>query len=195
MNIGDYGVDGEEDFFQLIQALDNINGIDRFRISSIEPNLLTDEIIAFCAHSKKFVPHFHIPLQSGTDSILRRMKRRYDTTLYSSRIEKINNLITDCCIGVDVIVGFPGEEEEDFLVTRSFLKNLDISYLHVFTFSDRVNTEAASLNNKVSKEEKSYRSKAMHMISDEKRFEIHEKCLKQIRPELFERSVNGTNQG
>ena len=123
------------------------------------------------------------------------MKRRYDTALYSSRIEKINNLITDCCIGVDVIVGFPGEDEDDFLVTRSFLKNLDISYLHVFTFSDRVNTEAACLNNKVSKEEKSYRSKTLHMISDEKRFEFQEKCLKQIRPVLFERSVNGMNQG
>jgi len=195
VNIGDYGSSGDENFFQLIQELDNVNGIDRFRISSIEPNLLTDEIIAFCAHSKKFVPHFHIPLQSGTDSILRRMKRRYDTALYSSKIEKINNLIPDCCIGVDVIVGFPGEEEDDFLATRSFLKNLDISYLHVFTFSDRVNTEAASLNNKVSKDEKSYRSKIMHMISDEKRFEFYEKCLKQIRPVLFERSVNGMNQG
>ena len=195
VNIGDYGSSSDENFFQLIQALDNVNGIDRFRISSIEPNLLTDEIIAFCAHSKKFVPHFHIPLQSGTDSILRRMKRRYDTALYSSKIEKINNLIPDCCIGVDVIVGFPGEEEDDFLATRSFLKNLDISYLHVFTFSDRVNTEAASLNNKVSKDEKSYRSKIMHMISDEKRFEFYEKCLKQIRPVLFERSVNGMNQG
>ena len=195
VNIGDYGSSSDENFFQLIQALDNVNGIDRFRISSIEPNLLTDEIIAFCAHSKKFVPHFHIPLQSGTDSILRRMKRRYDTALYSSKIEKINDLIPDCCIGVDVIVGFPGEEEDDFLATRSFLKNLDISYLHVFTFSDRVNTEAASLNNKVSKDEKSYRSKIMHMISDEKRFEFYEKCLKQIRPVLFERSVNGMNQG
>ena len=195
VNIGDYGSSSDENFFQLIQALDNVNGIDRFRISSIEPNLLTDEIITFCAHSKKFVPHFHIPLQSGTDSILRQMKRRYDTALYSSRIEKINNLIPDCCIGVDVIVGFPGEEEDDFLATRSFLKNLDISYLHVFTFSDRVNTEAASLNNKVSKDEKSYRSKIMHMISDEKRFEFYEKCLKQIRPVLFERSVNGMNQG
>ena len=195
VNIGDYGSSSDENFFQLIQALDNVNGIDRFSISSIEPNLLTDEIIAFCAHSKKFVPHFHIPLQSGTDSILRQMKRRYDTALYSSRIEKINNLIPDCCIGVDVIVGFPGEEEDDFLATRSFLKNLDISYLHVFTFSDRVNTEAASLNNKVSKDEKSYRSKIMHMISDEKRFEFYEKCLKQIRPVLFERSVNGMNQG
>ena len=195
VNIGDYGSSSDENFFQLIQALDNVNGIDRFRISSIEPNLLTDEIIAFCAHSKKFVPHFHIPLQSGTDSILRRMKRRYDTALYSSKIEKINDLIPDCCIGVDVIVGFPGEEEDDFLATRSFLKNLDISYLHVFTFSDRVNTEAASLNNKVSKDEKSYRSKIMHMISDEKRLEFYEKCLKQIRPVLFERSVNGMNQG
>jgi tRNA A37 methylthiotransferase MiaB len=106
-----------------------------------------------------------------------------------------NKLIPDCSIGVDVIVGFPGEEEEDFLATQSFLKNLDISYLHVFTFSDRVNTEAASLNNKVSKEEKTYRSKTMHMISDEKRFEFHEKSLKQIRPVLFEQSVNGTNQG
>ena len=195
VNIGDYGSSSDENFFQLIQALDNVNGIDRFRISSIEPNLLTDEIIAFCAHSKKFVPHFHIPLQSGTDSILRQMKRRYDTALYSSKIEKINDLIPDCCIGVDVIVGFPGEEEDDFLATRSFLKNLDISYLHVFTFSDRVNTEAASLNNKVSKDEKSYRSKIMHMISDEKRFEFYEKFLKQIRPVLFERSVNGMNQG
>ena len=153
VNIGDYGASGDENFFQLIQALDNVDGIDRFRISSIEPNLLSDEIITFCAHSKKFVPHFHIPLQSGTDSILRRMKRRYDTALYSSRIETINNLIPDCCIGVDVIVGFPGEEEKDFLATRSFLNSLDISYLHVFTFSERLNTEAASLDNQVPQEE------------------------------------------
>ena len=195
VNIGDYGSNGDENFFQLIQALDNVNGIDRYRISSIEPNLLTDEIITFCAQSKKFVPHFHIPLQSGTDSILRRMKRRYDTGLYSSKIEKINNLIPDCCIGVDVIVGFPGEKEEDFLETRTFLNSLDISYLHVFTFSERANTEAASSNNKVPQKEKAYRSKTLHMISDEKRFAFQEKCLKQIRPVLFERSVNGMNQG
>jgi len=195
VNIGDYGSNSDENFFHLIQALDNVNGIDRFRISSIEPNLLTDEIISFCANSKKFVPHFHIPLQSGTDSILRRMKRRYNTTLYSSRIEKINNLIPDCCIGVDVIVGFPGEKEEDFLETRTFLNSLDISYLHVFTFSERANTEAASLNNKVPQKEKAYRSKTLHMISDEKRFAFQEKCLKQIRPVLFERYVNGMNQG
>ena len=129
--------------------------------------LLSDEIITFCARSKKFVPHFHIPLQSGTDSILRRMKRRYDTALYSSKIEIINNMIPDCCIGVDVIVGFPGEEEKDFLATRSFLNGLDISYLHVFTFSERLNTEAASLDNQIPQEENAYRSKTLHMLSDE----------------------------
>jgi len=195
VNIGDYGVNGNEDFFQLIQALDNVDGIDRFRISSIEPNLLSDEIITFCAHSKKFVPHFHIPLQSGADPILRRMKRRYDTALYSSRIKQINNLMPDCCIGVDVIVGFPGEGVEDFLTTRSFLDSLDISYLHVFTFSERENTVAASLDNQVPQEEKSYRSKTLHMLSDEKRYAFQDKFLTQARPVLFERSVNGINQG
>ena len=195
VNIGDYGVNGNEDLFQLIQALDNVDGIDRFRISSIEPNLLSDEIITFCAHSKKFVPHFHIPIQSGADPILRRMKRRYDTALYSSRIKQINNLMPDCCIGVDVIVGFPGEGVEDFLTTRSFLDSLDISYLHVFTFSERENTVAASLDNQVPQEEKSYRSKTLHMLSDEKRYAFQDKFLTQARPVLFERSVNGINQG
>ena len=195
VNIGDYGASGDENLFQLIQALDNVDGIDRFRISSIEPNLLSDEIITFCAHSKKFVPHFHIPLQSGTDSILRRMKRRYDTALYSSRIEKINNLMPDCCIGIDVIVGFPGEEEEEFLTTQSFLDSLDISYLHVFTFSERENTVAASLDNQVPQEEKAYRSKTLHKLSDEKRHAFQDKFLAQVRPVLFERSVNGMSQG
>ena len=195
VNIGDYGLDSDENFFQLIQALDNIDGIDRFRISSIEPNLLSDKIIAFCDHSKKFVPHFHIPLQSGTDSILRRMKRRYDTSLYSSRVEKINNLMPDCCIGVDVIVGFPGEGEEEFLTTQSFLDSLDISYLHVFTFSERENTVAASLDNQVPQEEKAYRSKILHKLSDEKRHAFQDKFLAQVRPVLFERSVNGMSKG
>jgi len=195
VNIGDYGLDSDENFFQLIQALDNIDGIDRFRISSIEPNLLSDKIITFCAHSKKFVPHFHIPLQSGTDSILRRMKRRYNTALYSSRVQKINNLMPDCCIGVDVIVGFPGEEEEEFLTTRSFLDSLDISYLHVFTFSERENTVAASLDNQVPQDEKAYRSKILHKLSDEKRHAFQDKFLLQARPVLFERSVNGISQG
>ena len=195
VNIGDYGVDNDEDFFQLIQALDKIDGIDRFRISSIEPNLLNDEIITFCAHSNKFVPHFHIPLQSGADSILRRMKRRYDTALYSSRIEQIKNLMPDCCIGVDVIVGFPGEGEGDFLTTQSFLDSLDISYLHVFTFSKRVNTIAANLDNQVPHDEKAYRSKTLHRLSDEKRYAFQNKFLTQVRPVLFERSVNGMSQG
>jgi len=195
VNIGDYGVDSDENFFQLIQALDNVDGIDRFRISSFEPNLLSDEIITFCAHSKKFVPHFHIPLQSGTDSILRRMKRRYDTALYSSRIEKINNLMPDCCIGVDVIVGFPGEGEEEFLTTQLFLDSLDISYLHVFTFSERENTVAASLDNQVPQDVKAYRSKTLHILSDEKRHAFQDKFLTQVRPVLFERSVNGISQG
>jgi len=195
VNIGDYGASGDENLFQLIQALDNVDGIDRFRISSIEPNLLSDEIITFCAHSKKFVPHFHIPLQSGTDSILRRMKRRYDTSLYSSRVEKINNLMPDCCIGVDVIVGFPGEGEKEFLTTQSFLDSLDISYLHVFTFSERENTVAASLDNQVPQDEKAYRSKILHKLSDEKRHAFQDKFLAQVRPVLFERSVNGMSQG
>jgi len=195
VNIGDYGASGDENLFQLIQALDNVDGIDRFRISSIEPNLLSDEIITFCAHSKKFVPHFHIPLQSGTDSILRRMKRRYDTSLYSSRVEKINNLMPDCCIGVDVIVGFPGEGEKEFLTTQSFLDSLDISYLHVFTFSERENTVAASLDNQVPQEEKAYRSKILHKLSDEKRHAFQDKFLAQVRPVLFERSVNGMSKG
>jgi len=195
VNIGDYGASGDENLFKLIQALDNVDGIDRFRISSIEPNLLSDEIITFCAHSKKFVPHFHIPLQSGTDSILRRMKRRYDTSLYSSRVEKINNLMPDCCIGVDVIVGFPGEGEKEFLTTQSFLDSLDISYLHVFTFSERENTVAASLDNQVPQDEKAYRSKILHKLSDEKRHAFQDKFLAQVRPVLFERSVNGMSKG
>ena len=123
------------------------------------------------------------------------MKRRYDTALYLSKIEKINNLMPDCCIGVDVIVGFPGEGEEDFITTRSFLHNLDISYLHVFTFSERLNTEAANLDNQVSQEEKAYRSKIMHQLSDEKRYTFQNKFLTQIRPVLFERSLDGINQG
>ena len=195
VNIGDYGVDNNEDFFQLIQALDNVDGIDRFRISSIEPNLLSEKIITFCANSKKFVPHFHIPLQSGADPILRQMKRRYDTALYSSRIKQINNLMPDCCIGVDVIVGFPGERLEDFLTTPSFLYSLDISYLHVFTFSERENTLAASLDNQVPQEEKAYRSKTLHTLSDEKRYAFQDRFLTQARTVLFERSVNGMNQG
>src|SRR6185312_4554239 len=137
-------------FFDLVKALDEVEGIERIRISSIEPNLLSNEIIEFVATSKRFVPHFHIPLQSGSNKILKLMRRRYQRELYVERVAKIKAVMPDCCIGVDVIVGFPGETKEDFLETYEFLNGLDISYLHVFTYSERDNTLAATLKGTVS---------------------------------------------
>src|SRR6478735_3365284 len=148
VNTGDFGIqNGEhvERFIDLIKALDEVEGIERFRISSIEPNLLTDEIISFVAQSKRFVPHFHVPLQSGSNKILKLMRRRYQRELYTARVEKIKSVMPHACIGVDVIVGFPGEAQEDFLETYSFLNELNISYLHVFTYSERENTIASTL--------------------------------------------------
>ncbi|HRH60474.1 MAG TPA: tRNA (N(6)-L-threonylcarbamoyladenosine(37)-C(2))-methylthiotransferase MtaB, partial [Chitinophagaceae bacterium] len=146
VNLGDFGnnnsADNKENFFQLIQQLDNVQGIERFRISSIEPNLLSDDIIAFVAASKKFMPHFHIPLQSGSNKILGLMRRRYRKELYADKVQKIKSLMPHCCIGVDVIVGFPSETEDDFDETFQLLHALDISYLHVFTYSERDNTKA-----------------------------------------------------
>lgn len=142
VNIGDFGYGTDENFFQLLKELDTIEGIERYRISSIEPNLLTDEIIEFVATSKRIAPHFHIPLQSGSDVILEKMRRRYTTELYKSRISKIKTLMPNCCIGVDVIVGYPGESDEEFQKTYTLLNELDISYLHVFTYSERDNTTA-----------------------------------------------------
>jgi len=143
VNIGDFGSGTNENFHQLIQQLDKLAGdVERFRISSIEPNLLSDEIIRFCASSIRFVPHFHIPLQSGSDVMLSKMRRRYDSALYRSRIETIKEVMPHACIGVDVIVGHPGETEEEFLKTFEFLNELPISYLHVFTYSERPNTTA-----------------------------------------------------
>src|SRR4051812_25624790 len=168
VNTGDFGLqeDGEgrprarkERFIDLVKALDEVEGIERFRISSIEPNLLTDEIIEFVAASKRFVPHFHIPLQSGSNEILKKMKRRYQRELYADRVQKIKNLMPDCCIGVDVIVGFPAETEEQFLETYNFLNALDISYLHVFTYSERENTEAVTMPNPVPMQERKRRNK------------------------------------
>ena len=151
INLGDFGKNGNKEFnstfLDLIKELDNLNLDLRFRISSIEPNLLSDEIISFISTSKKFVHHFHIPLQSGSDSILRLMRRRYDSKLYKSRIEKINKLMPDACIGVDVIVGFPGENDDLFLESLNFLDSLNVSYFHVFTYSERDNTHAISLPN------------------------------------------------
>ena len=194
INIGDFGSDGE-DFLQLIATLDNIKGIDRFRISSIEPNLLTDDIISFCADSNKFVPHFHIPLQSGSNPILKNMKRRYTTNLYESRVHFIKQLIPDCCIGVDVIVGYPGEENDHFKETKVFLESLDISYLHVFSYSQRKDTLAATMENHVTKEEKELRSKALHILSNEKRHQFYNQFENTVRPVLIEKSNNIITQG
>ncbi|HEY8402330.1 MAG TPA: tRNA (N(6)-L-threonylcarbamoyladenosine(37)-C(2))-methylthiotransferase MtaB, partial [Cytophagaceae bacterium] len=152
VNIGDFGIiEGKRKvkFFDLIKALDQIEGIDRIRISSIEPNLLTDEIIEFVSKSKKFVPHFHIPLQSGCNKILKLMRRRYQRELYADRVQKIKSVMPHCCIGVDVIVGFPGETDEDFTDTYNFINGMDVSYLHVFTYSERANTLAAEMNGSV----------------------------------------------
>ena len=195
INIGDFGSTNNENFFQLIKTLDNLKGIERFRISSIEPNLLSNDIISFCANSNKFVPHFHIPLQSGSDSILQSMKRRYNTDLYKSRVEYIKKIIPDCCIGVDVIVGYPGEKEEHFEQTYSFIESMDVSYLHVFSYSKRKDTFAASLNDQVTKERKEYRSKALHRLSNKKKKQFYNQYINKIRPVLVEQSINGKIQG
>lgn len=191
VNIGDYGKGSNETFFDLIQQLDKLDGINRIRISSIEPNLLTDEIIEFCANSEKFMPHFHIPLQSGSDKILSAMRRRYNRDLYEDRLNKIKSIMPDCCIGVDVIVGFPGETDDDFLDTYNFLNELDISYLHVFTYSERLNTDAIELGEIVSKEKRAERSKMLHILSDKKRRYFHDQFIGKDRPVLFETMKNG----
>ena len=191
VNIGDFGKESNETFFDLIQQLDPLDGIDRIRISSIEPNLLTDEIIEFCASSEKFMPHFHIPLQSGSDKILSAMRRRYKRDLYEERITKIKSVNPDTCIGVDVIVGFPGETDDDFLDTYNFLNELDISYLHVFTYSERPNTGAVEMGEVVSKEKRAERSKMVHILSDKKRRFYHDQFIDKNRPILFESMKNG----
>lgn len=192
VNIGDYGKGEfgnkkhEHTFLDLVKALDDVKGIHRLRISSIEPNLLRNETIDFVAQSKTFVPHFHIPLQSGSDALLKLMKRRYLTQLYTDRIERIKEAIPNCCIGVDVIVGFPGETEERFLETYHFLNNLDISYLHVFTYSERDNTEAASMEGVVPKEVRNKRSKMLRALSVKKRRAFYESQLGAALEVLFE---------
>ena len=191
VNIGDFGKGTSETFFDLIQQLDTLDGIDRIRISSIEPNLFTDEIIEFCATSQKFMPHFHVPLQSGSDKILSDMRRRYKRDLYQNRVEKIKSVLPDACIGVDVIVGFPGETNNDFLNTYNFLNELEISYLHVFTYSERPDTDAVEMGEVVSKEKRSERSRMLHILSDKKRRFFHDQFVNQRRPVLFENMKNG----
>ncbi|MEI9921813.1 MAG: tRNA (N(6)-L-threonylcarbamoyladenosine(37)-C(2))-methylthiotransferase MtaB [Bacteroidota bacterium] len=195
VNTGDFGLqDGvrKEKFIDLIRALDEVEGISRFRISSIEPNLLTDEIISFVASSKKFVPHFHIPLQSGSNTILKLMRRRYQRELYAGRVQKIRELMPDCCIGVDVIVGFPGETEENFLETYHFLNELAISYLHVFTYSERQNTLASTMSDVVPASVRADRSKMLHSLSDKKRRAFYETNIGKEAVVLFE---NDTENG
>lgn len=187
VNIGDFGQGGNEDFYQLIQGLDEVDGIDRYRISSIEPNLLSNEIIDFClSKSKRFVPHFHIPLQSGSDRILKLMRRKYERSLYAERVQQIKSLRSDACIGVDVIVGFPGETDEDFMETIDFLKELNISYLHVFTYSERANTGAPKLGEAVPMDVRRERSKQLHLLSDRKKRQFYSENVGSVRSVLFE---------
>jgi len=191
VNIGDFGQGGEENFYGLVQGLDQIEGIERFRISSIEPNLLSDEIIDFCLiKAKRFAPHFHIPLQSGSDRILEKMRRKYQTDLYAQRVGRIKATNADACIGVDVIVGFPGESDEDFMETVNFLKDLDISYLHVFTYSERANTGAPKLGTKVPMEKRRERSKILHLLSDRKKLAFYQTQVGKIKTVLFEQEEN-----
>jgi len=192
VNLGDFGIrDGkrEDKFLDLVKALDEVEGIDRIRISSIEPNLLTDEIIEFVAVSKRFVPHFHIPLQSGSDKILGLMRRRYKRELYTDCVAKIKELMPDCCIGVDVIVGFPGETREDFIDTYNFLNTLNVSYLHVFTYSERENTLASEMSGTVPGSTRAERSKMLHMLSDKKRRAFYETQLNKTEEVLFEGDI------
>ncbi|MGJ8714166.1 MAG: tRNA (N(6)-L-threonylcarbamoyladenosine(37)-C(2))-methylthiotransferase MtaB [Maribacter stanieri] len=192
VNIGDYGKGEfgnkkhEHTFLDLVKALDDVDGIHRLRISSIEPNLLKNETIAFVAQSKTFVPHFHIPLQSGSDDLLKLMKRRYMTNLYKERVHKIREVMPNCCIGVDVIVGFPGETEEHFLETYHFLNDLEISYLHVFTYSERDNTPAASMDGVVPNKIRNKRSKMLRGLSVKKRRAFYESQIGNELTVLFE---------
>lgn len=197
VNVGDYGKGEfgnkkhEHTFLDLVRALDEVEGIDRLRISSIEPNLLKDEIIQFTANSKKFVPHFHLPLQSGSDELLKKMKRRYLTKLYTKRVDAIRTTVPDACIGVDVIVGFPGETEELFLETYHFLNRLDIQYLHVFTYSERDHTPAAQMEGAVPIPERKRRNKMLRILSEKKKRIFYESQLGKVRPVLFESENKG----
>jgi len=199
VNIGDFGIQhGKrvETFFDLVRAIDEKSSISRFRISSIEPNLLTPELISFLGSSTRFVPHFHIPLQSGSNTVLRLMKRRYQRELYVDRVSRIRSVMPNACIGVDVIVGHPGETAELFLETFEFLNSLDISYLHVFPYSERANTYAVDIKPKVDAMQKAERSKMLHILSDKKRRSFYASQLNQKGSVLFEESsANGFMEG
>jgi len=196
VNLGDFGngtevIEGvrpkkEAMFIDLIKELDKVEEIERFRISSIEPNLCTDEVIEFVANSERFVPHFHMPLQSGNDKQLRMMSRRYKRELYVQRVEKIKSMMPHACIGVDVIVGFPGETDEDFLETINFIESLDISYLHVFTYSERANTPASEMEDAVPMEKRKKRNEMLRNLSAKKKANFYKQYLGRYRDVLFE---------
>lgn len=190
VNIGDFGKGTEETFYDLVQELDKINGVDRYRISSIEPNLLSDKIIDFVATSNKFAPHFHIPLQSGSNEILEGMRRRYKKELYVDRVNHINTAMPNACIGVDVIVGYPGETEAHFLETYHFLNELDISYLHVFAYSERNNTIAIRKEGIIPLKIRKERSKMLQILSEKKKRKFYEKQLNKETTVLFEAQEN-----
>jgi threonylcarbamoyladenosine tRNA methylthiotransferase MtaB len=186
VNIGDFGKGRDDNFFDLIKALDEVPGIERYRISSIEPNLLTDEIIEWCATSKHFMPHFHIPLQSGSDTVLKLMRRHYDTALFRRKIEKVRQVMPDAFIGVDLIVGARGETEECFEESRRFIESLDISRLHVFVYSERPGTRALEIEHAVDPAEKNRRAHVMLEISDQKLRQFTERFIGTERPALLE---------
>ena len=191
VNIGDFGRTTGETFLQLIQALDRVEGIERYRISSIEPNLLTDEIIEWCARSRAFMPHFHIPLQSGSDTVLRLMHRHYDTALFRTKVERIRQVMPDAFIGVDVIVGTRGETAECFEETYTFLESLDISQLHVFSYSERPGTKALEIPHVVSPQEKHARSQRLIVLSERKHRAFCQRFVGTVRPVLWEHAREG----
>ena len=191
VNTGDFGKSTGENFFDLVKALDEVEGIERYRISSIEPNLLTDEIIEFVSKSKRFMPHFHIPLQSGCDEVLKLMRRRYDTALFAEKIQKIKSLMPDAFIGVDVIVGTRGETEEYFEKAYQFIKGLDVTQLHVFSYSERPGTQALKIDHVVSPDEKHERSQRLLAISDEKTKAFYRNHIGREMKVLMEHSKEG----
>lgn len=199
VNIGDYGIIDSRrktNFLALIQALEQVTGIARFRISSIEPNLLSDQVIQFVAQSARFVPHFHVPLQAGSNKILKLMHRRYQRALYADRVALIKSCMPQCCIGADVIVGFPGETTEDFLETYHFLTELPIAYLHVFPYAERANTKAITLPERVPDQERSKRAKMLRILSEKKQRRFYEENLGQVATVLFEQETeHGFIQG
>jgi threonylcarbamoyladenosine tRNA methylthiotransferase MtaB len=191
VNIGDFGKSTGETFFDLVRQLDEVEGIERYRISSIEPNLLTDEIIEFVSKSKRFMPHFHIPLQSGSDDVLKLMRRRYDTALFASKVATVKRFMPDAFIGVDVIVGTRGETDEYFEDAYRFISSLDVTQLHVFSYSERPGTQALKIDYVVSSDDKHRRSQRLLALSDEKRLDFYRQHIGQTKMVLMEKPKDG----